>query len=126
MTTAPTHPEWATVGAEAVIYAGGSMHRTVITKLTPQSIVTKCGTRFTLGRFGWTAKSARSWGPRTLLAGDHPKAVAYFREEDRRASAHDAEAALIAWRRDGATPETIAALRAALDALAPHLAETED
>lgn len=130
MTTTPSHPEWATVGASVVIAQAGAtgvMYRTTIARLTPKSIVTERGTRFTASGFGWTARGDRSWGGSpTLLAADDPKAVAYFREQDRRAAAHDAEAALIAWRRDVATPETAAALRAALDALAPHLTDTED
>jgi hypothetical protein len=131
MTTTPTHPEWATVGATVAIDHGGlgpsaGMSLTTVTKVTARAIVTTGNRRFTAGMSGkWVDKKTDNrWVSATLVAADDPRVVAYFANQARGAAAYTAEQALLAWRNDPAAAN-LAELRAALDALAPYLADTD-
>lgn len=122
--TSTSLPAWATVGAEVVIDYGPDwwMTKTSITEVTATSIVTLGARKFTPDPSrGWVDKGCDAhWLTPTLIAGDDPRAVEWFAEQDRGTCAGRAEDRLVAWRREP-TASNAAALRAALDALAPYL-----
>lgn len=126
MTTTITPPEWLTVGAKVAVvsYWAGTSRAEMkpVERLTATTVVVG-GDRYRLDRL---QRSAGAYGPTHYLKDPaDPEVVAIRRRTAAERAANRAEEALRKWHRDKFDPAQAAAVREALAALAPYLAEDQ-